>query len=67
MFNNFFILVTSLERISDYSDCKMFPGDITIFIVSLSVIGLKPCLNGVFNIYIYLYAVQLTSGGAIAQ
>ena len=66
MFNNFFILVTSLKK-TDYSDRKMFSGAITIFIVSLSVINLKPCLNGVFKIYIYLYVVQLTSSGAIAQ
>ena len=65
MYNNFNILVTGLGRISDYSGWKMLPGDITICLLYLEyffVINLKPCLNLLFNVglYIYIYAVQLT-------
>ena len=47
----------------------MFSGDITIFTVSqttFSVINLKQCLNRVFNVNIYLHAVQLTSSVPLA-
>ena len=62
------IFYSVLRRISDCSGWKMLSGDNNFYCIlnTVSVINFKPCLYGVFNVYIYLYAVQLTPGAPLA-